>query len=169
MQARRGLGFHAGALSDAKAIIRLADPSDPDLASIRREIKELELLIENRPPDLRYTNITNDEYLPDEEDDFPNEKDIEKSEFNPEADWTESEDDPHDGNGVPCRYHNRRGGCLKGDKCPFSHNVDDPGERDLMCVTRSRLHMTPHLPAHNGEECLQLFATWAMSRYGRNL
>jgi hypothetical protein len=155
MQARRALGFHAGALADAKAIVRLADPSDPDLATIHREIKELELLIENRPPDLRNANITTDEYPTDDEDDFPNENDMEKSTFDPEADWTESEDDPHNGNGVPCRYHNRRGGCLKGNRCFFSHNRDELSERDLMYAESACLHMiVAHMPS--GE---RMFAT----------
>lgn len=134
LQARRALGFHAGALSDAKAILRQSDASDPDLASIRREIKELEQLVENRPPHLRNTNITTDDYLTDEDDDFPNEKDMDPRSFDPEVDWSESEDDPHVGNAVPCRYYNRRGGCVKGDTCTFSHDIDDLSERDLMCV-----------------------------------
>ncbi|KIM25041.1 hypothetical protein M408DRAFT_161618 [Serendipita vermifera MAFF 305830] len=132
IQARRALGFHAGALSDAKAIIRQSDPSDPELAAIRREVKELELLVANRPPSLRHKNITTDDYLTDDEDDFPNENDMETRKFDPEVDWSESEDDPHVGNGVPCRYYNRQSGCVKGDSCSFSHDIDELSERDLM-------------------------------------
>jgi hypothetical protein len=141
MQARRAVGFHQQALSDAKVILRQSTSSEAkdniaDLAQIRIEIKQLQQLIDNRPKDLRDTNITTDAFFSDEEDEWPVEGDIhltnDNGEFEPENDWTDFEENARDSNGVPCRFHNRRSGCAKGNACKFSHARDELSVRDLM-------------------------------------
>lgn len=52
LQARKALGFHRGALSDAQTILRLADLDDPTLPDIRYEVKVLCSLLNKRPTSL---------------------------------------------------------------------------------------------------------------------
>lgn len=132
MQARRGLGYHKGALSDAMIILHQSNSTEDDLATVRREIKELKQLIDNRPPNLRNTNMTIDDS--DTENNWPTEDNRPEGlePFDPARDFTDSDDNPHEGNGIPCRFYNREKGCAKEDGCRFSHAPDEMSEPDLL-------------------------------------
>lgn len=132
LQARKGLGFYQGALSDANAIVRLADPNDPALPEVQREIKDLKLLIQKRPPHLRGLNTTKTVPEQDPKDDWPDENEKGVTGIDNEEYPSESEDAKHEGNNIPCRYYNRQQGCKHGTACKFSHASDDMSVRDLM-------------------------------------
>lgn len=46
---------------------------------------------------------------------------------------SDSSDWNHEGNGIPCRFHNHDG-CLRGADCRFSHAPDHKSVRDRLYV-----------------------------------
>lgn len=65
----------------------------------------------------------------DESDETPQLDDnkVELESVSDSSDWN------HEGNGIPCRFHNHDG-CLRGTNCRFSHAPDHRSVRDRLYV-----------------------------------
>ncbi|KAF8643574.1 hypothetical protein AX16_008962 [Volvariella volvacea WC 439] len=115
--ARRNLGQSKGALIDLTVILTI-EPNCPDAQAELNKVIELSQDGSN----------VRDAHKTDEQLEYPVFNASPMSDSDIESD---SSDCRHSGNGIPCRYYNRRA-CNKGKDCLYSHAPDQKSIRDRL-------------------------------------